>query len=116
MNEGIKAILALFVIVAGIGLFIKEDHRMPPNALVYIHVPSETYVSPPCLGFSDQISRDYVPKALKLVASEVKPDADCRAAGGFTQEGSSWTEIVLQRMGILETPPSRWNEDGTWNW
>jgi hypothetical protein len=45
-----------------------------------------------------------------------EPDQKCGGESGFTQDGRSYTGNLLERMGLLPPLPSRWNEDGSWNW
>ena len=44
-----------------------------------------------------------------------KADEDCVELGYFKQK-STLNDRLRIMAGLVEKPPSRWNEDGSWNW
>jgi hypothetical protein len=71
------------------------------------------YIAPPCIK---------TPIGYRLVTAGAaremgyKPDRECRDEGAFIQDGRSLTGMLLQKIGMLKPIPSRWNEDGSWNY
>jgi hypothetical protein len=105
-------IMLFFTFLAG--FFIVPTRPMPDNALVLLDDQNHTYLSPPCAKPGQRGYREArAAEALKL---HYEPDKTCRERGGFSQDTRSLTGNFLARLGLLPPLPSRWNEDGTWNW
>jgi len=104
--------MLIFTLLAG--FFIVPTRDMPDNAVVLLDDQSGTYFSPACAG---QEKRTYRPataeEARKL---HYAPDKKCGDAKGFKQDTRSLSGNLMARMGMLPPLPSRWNEDGSWNW
>ena len=56
---------------------------------------------------------------MTLEAARVKKlslDGECRDQDGFVQVDRSMSGLLFERAGLLPPIPSRWNDDGSWNW
>jgi hypothetical protein len=96
-----------------IGLGIGSSKEMPDNAQVYVNDAAKTYLAPPCIKTA---------MGLRIITADeartlgYRPDDKCRNEGAFMQDDRSLTGLFLQTVGILKPIPSRWNEDGSWNY
>jgi hypothetical protein len=96
------------------GFFIVPTRDMPDNAVVLLDDQTRTYASPKC---AEQEKRTYrLSTAAEARTLNYAPDKKCQDAGGFTQDKRSLSGNFMARLGMLPPLPSRWNEDGTWNW
>ncbi|MGO8762972.1 MAG: hypothetical protein ACLP2P_11955 [Desulfobaccales bacterium] len=105
-------IILIFTLLAG--FFIVPTRTMPDNAVVLLDDQDHTYTSPGCAKPEKQKYR--LATAAEARKLNYEPDKNCRAQGGFNQDGRSVTGNFLARLGLLPPLPSRWNPDGTWNW
>lgn len=96
-----------------LGFGIGSTIVMPKNAIVYLDMTESTYLSPPCVADS---RRYEISTAAEAYSLSFRPDAKCRNAGGFVQDGRSLSGEALERIGLLPPLKRRWNADGTWNW
>lgn len=103
------------------GFLVQSSRAAPRNALLYLDAATGEYLSPPCL--SDGVVPDNAledPRYRRVRRWELPrgahPNAECRDDDGFLQPGRSLTGTLLERVGMLDTLPSRWNADGTWRW
>jgi hypothetical protein len=104
--------MLIFTLLAG--FFIVPTRDLPDNAVVLLDDQTHTYFSPAC---ASQEKREYRPAtAAEARKLNFAPDKKCQAAGGFTQDKRSLSGNLMARLGMLPRLPSRWNEDGTWNW
>jgi hypothetical protein len=107
-------LILMFTLLAG--FFMVPTRGMPDHAVVLLDDQNRTYLSPVCTG-KDQDQKQYRPaRAAEARRLKYEPDQKCGGASGFTQDGRSYTGNFLERMGLLPPWPSRWNEDGSWNW
>jgi len=104
-------IVIIFIFFGGLG--IKSSKTVPSNALILLDDENRTYISPPCTTQYFKYRLSILSEARSL---EYRPDPQCRDAGGFVQEGRSLSGMFLEKFGILKPLPSRWNENGNWNW
>jgi hypothetical protein len=96
------------------GFFIVPTRDMPDNAVVLLDDQTRTYFSPAC---AKQEKREYRPAtAAEARKLNYAPDKKCQDAAGFSQDNRSLSGNFMARLGMLPPLPSRWNEDGTWNW
>ena len=109
----VKATAVLVGILLAIGLGIGSSKGMPDYAQVYIDDAKRTYLAPPCLKIIAGLRAVTAGEARRLGYS---PDRKCRKEGAFIQDDRSFTGMLLQEVGILKPIPSRWNEDGSWNY
>jgi hypothetical protein len=105
-------IMLIFTLLAG--FFFVPTHPLPDHAIVLLDDRHHTYLSPGCAGKRKTAYR--VARAAEARRLNYQPEEKCRQAGGFSQEGRSITGNFLMRLGLLPPLPSRWNDDGTWNW
>jgi hypothetical protein len=109
----IKFAAALIGIIWMIGLGIGTSKTMPYHAQVYVNDAAKTYLAPPCIKTTADFRVINVGEARTL---GYRPDVECRDDGGFMQDDRSLTGKFLETIGILKPIPSRWNEDGSWNY
>jgi hypothetical protein len=96
------------------GFFIVPTRDMPDNAVVLLDDQTRTYLSPNCAKLE---KKEYRPAtAAEARKLNYAPDKKCQDAGGFTQDKRSLSGNLMARLGMLPPWPSRWNQDGTWNW
>ncbi len=109
----IKYAAALIGLLLIIGLSIKSSKVMPDHAKVYVNEAAKTYLAPPCIKAAASFRVITAGEARRLGYT---PDRKCRDEGAFIQDDRSLTGMLFQRIGILKPIPSRWNEDGSWNY
>jgi hypothetical protein len=109
----IKFMGALIGILLLIGLAIGSSKTIPNNAKVYVNDQEKTYLAPSCTTTSPSFRGMTAGEARKL---GYEPDKKCRDGGAFVQDDRSLTGMFLQTIGVLKPMPSRWNEDGSWNY
>jgi hypothetical protein len=111
----IKLIVVLLVSSLILGFAVQTKSDMPPNAILYVADYKKTYFAPPCL--ESCVSFSYrLTTAEEVRELGYSPDKDCRDRVGFHQSDRSFTGYLFQRIGLLKPLPSRWNENGTWNY
>lgn len=109
----LKLVGASIALLLMIGFSIGSSTVMPENAQVYVDDSAKTYIAPPCMEGN---------KGYRLVTAGVarkmgyKPDSKSRNEGAFSQDGRSLTGMLFEKVGVLKPIPSRWNEDGSWNY
>ena len=109
----IKVAAALIGVLLMIGLGIGSLKGMPDYAKVYVNDAAKTYLAPPCTKTTTGLRVITAGEARRL---GYRPDRKCRDEGAFMQDDRSLTGTLLQTIGILKPIPSRWNEDGSWNY
>ncbi len=134
--KSLPAAIVTTVVVALVILgSLDSVNSMPSHALVLLHDPDSTYVAPPCdpiwnedyekewnaRGEGTEFDAEQFLYSLALSAETARRlgyrgNRECADAGGFVQEGRSSLGDLLEAVGLLKPLPSRWNEDGTWNW
>lgn len=120
--------LFLALLTAAIGHWIEITPSVPDHATVLVDWPSKTYFSPP---YVDQVLIPDSPEGVGLEPMTLKmakrwscwPDRECaRWSGprgdcdGFTGRPYTLLSLLLAYMGLTPPLPSRWNDDGTWNY
>jgi hypothetical protein len=119
----ISVALTAVAIVAMIGFGIGSVDTMPSYAVVFLDDTNKTYIAFPCIDewrsrpsqTLDLVRRGTAGEARKL---GYKPDENCRAAGGYVEDGRSLAGVWLVRLGILPPLVHWWDqpyrtEDGT---
>lgn len=109
----IKFTAALIGVLLMIGFGIGSSKGMPDYAQVYVNDAAKTYLAPPCIKTTVSFRLVTAGEARTL---GYRPDGKCRDAGAFMQDDRSLTGTFLQTVGVLKPIPSRWNEDGSWNY
>ena len=109
----IKFMGALIGVLLLIGLGIGSSKAMPNSAKVYVNDVEKTYLAPPCTTTTPSFRAMTAGEARKL---GYEPDKKCCDDGTFVQDDRSLTGMFLQTIGVLKPIPSRWNEDGSWNY
>lgn len=122
MNKAQKNIFITIKLIAGllvsslIFCFVVQTSRdMPPNTILYVSDYKKIYFAPPCL---ESCASYRLTTAKEVRELGYSPDKDCRDRVDFQQPDRSITGHLFQRIGLLKPLPlpSRWNENGTWNY
>ncbi len=108
--KGAAVVIGVLLII---GLAIKSSKGMPDYAEVYVNNAAKTYLAPPCTTATLGLRAMTAGEARR---SGYRPDSKCRDEGSFIQDDRSLTGMLFQKIGILKPIPSRWNEDGSWNY
>jgi hypothetical protein len=118
----IISLVLLFLIIA-LAFSIGTTRYMPPNAQVYGIAGSKEYYAPKLcedLLEKDEVrlaaTRQDISTAYKLRKDGYVPNKRCEDRGAFREDGRSIAGLILQMAHVLKPLPSRWNEDGSWNW
>jgi hypothetical protein len=115
LNKFLSA-LKLPLIGAGfvffIGFGIGSSSVAPDNASVFVDPATHSYFAPPCLA-PDQLGLQ-ASRLGVVQESKINPDPACRDAGWFVQYEGSLSELLLQKLGLISQPKSRWLPDGSW--
>ena len=109
----VKLIVGLLVSSLIFGFAVQTSRDMPPNAILYVSDYRKIYFAPPCLKSCANYRLTTAKEVRELGYS---PDKDCRDRVGLQQPNRSFTGHFFQRIGLLKPLPSRWNENGTWNY
>jgi hypothetical protein len=109
----IKLVVGLIGLLLLLGLFVQSSRGIPSHAILYVDDHKKIYFAPPCLESNIGYRLTTVKEVRELGYS---PDKDCRDGVGFHQPDRSITGYLFQNIGLLKSIPSRWNEDGTWNY
>ena len=80
----------------------------------YLDDQNKTYFSPVCAKQEKKPLRQATAAEARQLKYE--PDKKCQDGSGFSQDDRSLAGGLLVRLGMLPPLPSRWNNDGTWNW
>ena len=120
MNKAQKNIFITIKLIAGLlmallifGFAVQTSKSMPPNAILYVYDYRKIYFAPPCLKSCDSYRLTTAKEVREL---GYNPDKECQDRVGFHQSDRSLTGHLFQRIGLLKPLPSRWNENGTWNY
>lgn len=106
------AIICLFIITG-----CETVRGTPEHALVYVDHNERIYIPPTYL--EDNLIDPYQYELLTIGEARdigYKPHADAQAQSYFMQWDRGLFGLLLQKIGVIKPLPSRWNEDGTWNW
>ncbi|NLX87837.1 MAG: hypothetical protein GXZ09_00280 [Syntrophomonadaceae bacterium] len=113
-------LLGILILLGLVGQFIIISDEPPPQAVVYMDQSTGIYYAPPYI-----LGKKYPPgldesrlKAITIAEAKqmsYKADEDCVELGYFKQK-STLNDRLRIMAGLVEKPPSRWNEDGSWNW
>ena len=111
----IKLIVGLLLASLIFGFAVQTSRDMPPNAILYVSDYKKIYFAPPCLE-SCAVYRLTTAREVRKLG--YRPDKYCSDVVGFHQSDRSFTGHLFQRIGLLKPlpSPSRWNENGTWNY
>ena len=106
-------LLGAVVLLTAIGFGVTSVQAAPDHALVYVDIQNREYFAPPCVG---QTSGLLVMTLGQVHDVDYEPNRDCVNAGAFQGNTRSLIAKLLESMGVLSSPASRWNSNGTWNW
>ncbi len=113
---GVSSVLSLWLLAV---LLAQEIKPAPGYAIVFVDIDQRAYLAPPCFHFLEKHDENFSRMTLRE-ARELGFEADekCQNEGAFFQEGrwAGLPMLLLERIGMLSPPTSRWNSDGTWNW
>lgn len=104
---------AAAVVVLGIFVLNIETLKiMPDYALVFLDDRTETYIAAPCLDeWLKRPDKDYAvvrrSTAKEAYRLHYKVDDDCREAGGYIEDGPTFFDILLVKLGII-SPAKYW--------
>ncbi len=125
LKRDIIAVLVGIVIFIGLfGSLYTVKLQAPDNAVVYVDHDKKIYYAPPYID-NPVNSPDREPvDARKLEALTLKearalnyaPDRASREKGYFVQQYRSLTSYLLEKIGLTKPLPSRWTNNGAWNW
>ena len=93
-------------------IYLEWSQGIPPTAVVFINDQARTYLAPPCVQTWEGLRRGSVGEAWSL---GYKPDPQCQDEGWFTQDKAGIVVSLLQKMGLINGEPTRWNQDGSWS-
>ena len=110
-----KSLVAAFFLAAFSSLLIvfNFDAQVPDHAIVWANSESAVYWAPPCLENPSHEGLLTLGSARKM---GYLPDQKCLDMGAFSTPMSSRFKAFLAYLGLVPTPPSRWNDNGSWNW
>jgi len=116
----VAILLGILILLGLIGQFIIISDQPPPQAVVYLDQSTGIYYAPPyILGKKYPAGLDESNLQAITIAEakqkSYKADPDCVELGYFKQK-STLNDRLRIMTGLAEKPPSRWNEDGSWNW
>ncbi len=114
MANTIRFVVLILIFTFFAGFYIVPTRSMPDNAVVLLDDRHKTYFSPKC---APKEKTDLHPAtAAEARGLKYEPDKACQGAAGFRQDARSLSGHLLERLGMLPPLPSRWNQDGSWNW
>ena len=85
----------------------------PDHALVYVDKQTNKYLAPPCVNDPSEL---FIMTLGEVHSLHYEPDGDCVDSGAFVTRGRNLPAMLLEEIGVFKPLPSRWNDDGTWNW
>ncbi len=116
----VAILLGILILLGLVGQFIIIADNAPPQAVVYVDQSTGVYYAPPYI-----LAKKYPPgldeSKLKAVTineaaqKSYQADLTCVEQGYFKQK-STLNDKLKIKVGLAEAPPSRWNQDGSWNW
>ncbi len=116
----IAILIGILVLLGLVGQFIIVADKVPPYAVVYTDLEEGIYYAPPYIlgkkypdGFDEStLMAQTVEKAQQ---NGHEADKACVNMGYFKQR-NTLNDVLMIKIGLVEKPPSRWNQDGSWNW
>jgi hypothetical protein len=113
-------IIGLILLVSFLGRYLMISAEAPENMIVYALEDTNIYYAPPYIENHENSGGIEVSKLKAMTIKEAKElkykrDASSSALGYF-EEATTLNYNILLILGLTEPNPSRWNEDGTWNW
>ena len=112
IKQKILVPLGMLGFVYFLGFGIGSSKYMPDNAFVYVNDDTKILFAPPCVSEVTGLRLMTASEAHRLA---YKADRNCVNEGSYYQEMRSLSGQLLVKLRILEPLPSRWNEDGSWN-
>jgi hypothetical protein len=116
----IAIIIGLTVLIALFGQLIMIKNPIPPETIVYVDENTHSYYAPPYI-IGNKYPSDLDVSTLKAMtiaeaeSNNYQADEKCEEIGYF-REQNTLKDTILIKIGLIEPPPSRWNQDGSWNW
>lgn len=113
---GVKGGVMVAVFLFSMGLGCGTTKAIPENAFIVIDEKAGLYMNPLCaIEYYENVD-DLVFTTRAEQPKGLNPHPACRDAGGLATDGRSVSMAILEAVGIISPLPSRWNDDGTWNW
>lgn len=121
-----QSLCAGLLLFGWIPLVVQTESYVPSHALVIYDIASDTYIAPPCISDDEDIRFRVdigapTPELPVLTYKEAverggKSSELCIETGSWFMTNRSLMGKLLERIGWLSPMPSRWNDDGSWNW
>lgn len=112
-------ILFYVLVICIVTGFALSTHRpIPPNAQILVDHTNSIYYSPVYIEqyHPERLASLEEARLADIQNSDIQPDEDCWNLGCFVEYPISINRALLEYTGIIETRPSRWTEDGKWNY
>lgn len=113
LPKAFAAIAGLVLLLFILSLSVSSSKHMPEYAQVYLDDKARVYSAPPYVIDTSGLRISSAAEAYRL---GYKPDNASRENGAFFQEGRSLFGTLLEKLGVFEVIPSRWDNDGSWNY
>ncbi|MDR1160488.1 MAG: hypothetical protein LBK69_07690 [Syntrophomonadaceae bacterium] len=116
----VAIIIGLILLMSFLGRYLMISMEAPENMIVYALEDANVYYAPPYIENNGHLEAIEVKKLKAMTIKEAKElnykrDANSNDLGYF-KEMTTLNYNILLAFGLTEPNPSRWNEDGTWNW
>jgi hypothetical protein len=108
-------VVAVVVVVVGLGMALSVQEIMPPNAVILVDDRVGIYypLFPETIArLGLHLRRTTIQQADTL---KYRPDPKSRDAGAFVGSEYSLLRLWLTKIGVTK-PESRWAPDGSWRW
>ncbi len=105
-------------LVLVVGLGVTTIRTLPDYAVVLVDDNKKTYAAPHCYletGRRIPAGARFIPYS-EITGQGYEPEDLCVNRGYLVDEPVSILRDSLERVGVLPRRPTRWNEDGSWNW
>lgn len=113
-------VIGMVLLVSFSGRYLMLHKTAPDHMIVYTVEETGIYYAPPyILGnkYPDTLDTGQL-KAMTIAEAQehgYRADTVCTQLGYF-RESTTLNYNILLFLGLTEPNPSRWNEDGSWNW
>lgn len=116
----IAMVIGIMVLLGLVGQFVIIADKIPAYAVVYSDSDTGIYYAPPyILGQKYPEGFDETNLRAETVAEArqkgFKAERACVDMGYFKQR-KTLNDRIMIKLGLVDSAPSRWNEDGSWNW
>lgn len=121
----VAVIVGLFLFFSLFGSNFTVKQKAPDYAIVYVDPEKKIYYAPPYIDNLSPAARlaenidikTLTRSTLKEVRnSQYTLNEVSKEKGYFSQEYRTLVAFSLEKLGLLKPLPSRWNNDGSWNY